>query len=236
MKKYTLDQLARMIDHTILKATATTDEIKTLCEEAKTYHFASACFNPVKSAVAGEVLAGTDIKACSVVGFPLGQNSIEVKVLETENALANGATEIDYVINISEAIEGNWDYIKREMEEIVAVCNKYHVLSKVIFENCYLTEDQKIKLCEIASVVKPSFIKTSTGTTSSGATVEDIALMSRLTPDCVEVKASGGVRTADNFLDMIKNGATRVGASAGIAIIEELKEKYFANGEEYLEI
>ena len=236
MTKYTLDQLTRMIDHTILKADATTADIKGLCEEAKAYHFASACFNPVKSSVAGLVLAGTDIKACSVVGFPLGQNTIEVKVFETENALKNGATEIDYVINVSEALEGNWDYIKQEMEEIVAVCNKAGVLSKVIFENCYLSKADIAKLCEIASVVKPSFVKTSTGTTSSGATVEDVAMMAKLTPDSVEVKASGGVRTADNFIDMIKAGATRVGASAGIAITEELKERFFANGEEYLEI
>ena len=236
MKKYTLDELARMIDHTILKATATTGEIKALCEEAKTYHFASACFNPVKASVAGPVLAGTDIKACSVVGFPLGQNTIEAKVFETENALQNGATEIDYVINISEALEGNWDYIKREMEAIVAVCRKHDALSKVIFENCYLTDEQKAKLCEIASLVKPSFVKTSTGTTSSGATTEDIALMRQLTPDEVGVKASGGVRTADIFLDMLKNGATRVGASAGIVITKELKERFFSNGEDYLEI
>lgn len=236
MAKYALDQLARMIDHTNLKAEALMADIETLCDEAKIYHFASACFNQVKSPVGGKCLEGTDIKACAVVSFPLGQTSIESKVFETENALQNGATEIDYVINISEAREGNWDYIKREMEEIVAVCNKHNAISKVIFENCYLTEDQKIKLCEIASVVKPSFVKTSTGTTSSGATVEDIKLMSTRTPDDVEVKASGGVRTADNFLDMLRNGATRVGASAGIAIIEELKERYFANGEEYLEI
>ena len=236
MAKYTLDQLTRMIDHTILRADATTVDIENLCNEAKKYHFASACFNPAKVSVAAPVLAGTDIKACSVVGFPLGQNTIEVKVFETETALANGATEIDYVINISEAKEGNWDYIKQEMEEIVAVCNKYKVLSKVIFENCYLTKDEIAKLCEIASEVKPSFVKTSTGTTSSGATVEDVALMAKMTPDEIGVKASGGVRTADNFIDMIKAGATRVGASAGVAIIEELKERYFANGEEYLEI
>ena len=236
MSKYTLNQLARMIDHTNLKADATTADIKALCDEAKKYHFASACFNQVKSSVAGKFLEGTDIKACAVVSFPLGQTSIESKVFETENAVQNGATEIDYVVNISEVREGNWDYIRREMEEIVAVCNKHSVLSKVIFENCYLTEDQKIKLCEIASVVKPSFVKTSTGTTTSGAIVEDIALMSKLTPDDVGVKASGGVRTADIFLDMLRNGATRIGASAGIAIIEELKERYFANGEEYLEI
>jgi len=236
MAKYTLDQLARMIDHTNLKADATTSDIKILCDEAKKYHFASAVFNQVKSSVGAKFLAGTDIKACAVISFPLGQTSIEAKVLETKDALQNGANEIDYVINISEAKEGNWDYIKREMEEIVAVCNKHNVISKVIFENCYLTKAEIAKLCEIASIVKPSFIKTSTGTAASGATIEDIAMMSKSTPDNVEVKASGGVRTADNFLDMLKNGATRIGASAGIPIVEELKERFFSNGEEYLEI
>ena len=236
MSKYTLDQLSRMIDHTNLKAEATTDDIKRLCDEAKEYHFASAVFNQVKSPIGAESLKGTDIKACAVISFPLGQTTIESKVFETENALQNGANEIDYVINISEAKEGNWDYIKREMEEIVAVCNKHNVISKVIFENCYLTKEQIAKLCEIASIVKPSFVKTSTGTAASGATVEDIALMSKLTPDDVEVKASGGVRTADDFLNMLRNGATRIGASAGIPIINEFKERFFANGEEYLEI
>ena len=236
MAKYTLDQLARMIDHTNLKADATTADIEKLCAEAKQYHFASACFNQVKSPVGGISLAGTDIKACAVISFPFGQTSIEAKVFETENALQNGANEIDYVINISAAREGNWDYIKREMEAVVAVCNKYDALSKVIFENCYLTENEKIKLCEIATIVKPSFVKTSTGTAISGATVEDIALMSRLTPDDVGVKASGGIRTAKTFIEMLRNGATRVGASAGIKIIEELKERYFVNGEEYLDV
>lgn len=236
MAKYTLNQLARMIDHTNLKADALTTDIETLCNEAKLYHFASACFNQVKASAAGSCLEGTDIKGCAVISFPLGQTSIESKVFETENALQNGATEIDYVINISEAREGNWDYITREMKEIVSVCNKHNVISKVIFENCYLTKDQKIKLCEIASIVKPSFIKTSTGTTSSGATKADVVMMSKLTPDDVEVKASGGVRSADTFLEMLRSGATRVGASAGITIIEELKEQFFANGEEYIEI
>ena len=236
MARYTLDQLARMIDHTNLKADATTADIMTLCDEAKKYHFASACFNQVKSSVGGKALAGTSIKAGCAIGFPLGQTSIESKVFETENALANGATEIDYVINISEAKEGNWDYIKCEMEKIVAVCRQHGVVSKVIFENCYLTKGELAKLCEIASIVKPNFVKTSTGMASSGATVEDVAMMAKLTPDDVEVKASGGVRTADDFLLMLKSGATRVGASAGIAIIEALKAKYFSKGEAYLEI
>jgi len=236
MAKYTLDQLARLIDHTNLKADATRADIEKLCAEAKQYRFASACFNQVKSAVGKKALAGTDIKACSVVGFPLGQTTIESKVFETKNALENGANEIDCVINISEAREGNWDYIKREMEAIVTICNQHGAHSKVIFENCYLTKDEIAKLCEIASVVRPSFVKTSTGTTSSGARAEDIALMSKLTPDDIGVKASGGIRTADTFINMIRNGATRVGASAGIAIIEEVKQRHFSNGEQYLEL
>ena len=236
MKKYTLAQLTSMIDHTNLKANATTDDIRQLCTEAKEYGFASACFNQVKSAVGGECLAETDIKACSVIGFPLGQTTIESKVFETKNALATGATEIDYVINISEAREGNWDYLEQEMTEIVAVCKEAGALSKVIFENCYLTKAEIAKLCEIASWVKPSFVKTSTGTTPSGATVEDVKMMAELTPDCVEVKASGGVRNADIFIEMLQVGATRVGASAGIAIVEELRERFFANGEEWLEV
>ena len=236
MAKYTLDQLAQMIDHTNLKADATTAMIEALCEEAKKYRFASACFNPVKAPIAGKILAGADIKACSVIGFPLGQASIRTKVFETEDALENGANEIDYVINVSAALEGNWDYLKREMEEIVAVCNKKGALSKVIFENHYLTTAEIAKLCEIASLVKPSFIKTSTGTTATGATVEDVALMSMLTPPEVEVKASGGIRTADTFLEMLRSGATRVGASASIAIMDELQERFFAGGEQYLEV
>jgi deoxyribose-phosphate aldolase len=234
--KYTLEQFARMIDHTNLKADALTSDIKTLCAEAKEYHFASTCVNQVKATITGRELEGTDIKSCSVVGFPLGQTSICMKVYETRDALDNGANEIDYVINIGEAREGNWDYIEQEMTEIVAVCNEAGALSKVIFENCYLTKDEIAKLCEIASRVKPSFVKTSTGTTASGATVEDVKMMAELTPDCVEVKASGGVRDADKFIEMLKAGATRVGASAGIAIIEELKERFFSNGEAYLEV
>jgi len=236
MAKYTLNQLAQMIDHTNLSATATTADIKNLCDEAKKYGFASAVFNQVKSPIGGKCLAGSDIKACAVIAFPLGQTSIEAKVFETENALANGASEIDYVINISEAREGNWDYLKREMEAIVAVCHQHNVVSKVIFENCYLSQAEITKLCEIASIVKPTFVKTSTGTTASGATVEDVLMMNKLTPSEVAVKASGGVRTADQFLEMLKHGATRIGASAGIAIVEELQSRYFSSGEEYLEI
>ncbi|MCL2559090.1 MAG: deoxyribose-phosphate aldolase [Turicibacter sp.] len=236
MAKYTLDQLARMIDHTNLKADALPADLEKLCEEAKQYHFAMVAINQIQSPTCAKFLAGTDIKVGAAIAFPLGQTSIEAKAFETDNALSIGASEIDYVIHIGKAREGDWDYIKREMEVVVEVCRKHDVISKVIFENCYLTDEQKIKLCEIASVVKPDFIKTSTGMATGGATLEDVALMRKHVSEEVQVKASGGVRTADMFLSMLRNGVTRVGSSSGIAIIEEIKERFFSNGEEYLEI
>ena len=236
MAKYTLDQLARMIDHTNLKADALASDIEKLCEEAKQYRFAMVAINQIQSPICAKLLEGTDIKVGAAIAFPLGQTSIEAKAFETDNALSIGASEIDYVIHIGKARAGDWEYIKREMEAVVEVCRKYNVISKVIFENCYLTEDQKIKLCEIASEVKPDFIKTSTGMASGGATLEDVALMRKHVSDDVQVKASGGIRIADMFLDMLRSGVTRVGTSSGIDIIEEIKERFFSNGEEYLEL
>jgi len=236
MAKYTLDQLAHMIDHANLKADVKASDLEKLCEEAKQYHFAMVAINQIQSPICAKLLAGTDIKVGAAIAFPFGQTSIEAKVFETDNALSIGASEIDYVIHIGKACEGDWDYIKREMLAVVEVCRKYNVISKVIFENCYLTEDQKIKLCEIASEVKPDFIKTSTGAASGGATLADVKLMRKYVSDDVQVKASGGIRTADEFLDMIRNGVTRIGSSSGIAIIEEIKERFFTNGEMYLEL
>jgi len=236
MTKYTLDELCRMIDHTNLNADALEADMEKLCEEAKQYHFSMVAINQVQSEICAKFLVGTDIQIGAAIAFPLGQTSIEAKVFETENALKNGATEIDYVIHIGKAREGDWDYIEREMQAVVEVCRKHNVISKVIFENCYLTDAQKIKLCEIASAVKPDFIKTSTGMASSGATLEDVALMRKHVSEDVEVKASGGVRTADMFLNMLRKGVTRVGSSSGIAIIEEIKERFFSSGEVYLEL
>jgi len=236
MAKYTLDQLARMIDHTNLKADALDADLEKLCEEAKKYHFAMVAINQIQSPICAKFLADTDIKVGAAIAFPLGQTSIEAKVFETDNALNIGASEIDYVLHIGKVREGDWDYIKREMTAVVDVCRKHGVISKVIFENCYLTDAQKIKLCEIASDVKPDFIKTSTGTAAGGATLADVTLMRKYVSSDVQVKASGGVRTADQFLAMLKCGVTRVGSSSGIAIIEEIKTRYFSNGEAYLEI
>lgn len=163
MKRYTLDDLARLVDHTNLRADATRADMEKLCDEARRYHFRMVAINSVQSRLCAELLAGTDIHVGAAIGFPLGQTSIAVKVFETRDAIASGATEIDYVVNLTEVKAGNWDYVRDEMDGIVSACNETAVPSKVIFENCLLTRDEKISLCEIASEVLPAFVKTSTG-------------------------------------------------------------------------
>jgi len=234
--KYTLPELSRMIDHTNLKTDAKVADMEKLCSEAKMYNFAMVAINQVQSANCARLLKGSDVEVGAAIAFPLGQTSIESKIFETANALENGATEIDYVIHVGMVKDGNWDYIKKEMQGIVDICKKNNVISKVIFENHYLTTEEKIKLCEIANEVKPDFIKTSTGMAPTGATEQDIALMRKHANDEIQVKASGGVRNADLFLAMLKNGATRVGTSSGISIINEIKERYFNDNQEFLEL
>ncbi len=223
MKTYTLDQLARFIDHTNLKANVTREDMIQLCNEAKTYHFKMVAINQVQSKLCATLLTNTDIHVGAAIGFPLGQTSIKAKCFETEDAIAQGATEIDYMINITELKAKNYEYVKQEMQAIVDICKKHEIPSKVIFENCYLTKEEIIKVAEIAAFVKPTFIKTSTGFGTSGATVEDVKLMKDVVQDKVEVKAAGGIRDVDTFFAMIQAGATRIGTSAGIAIIEALK-------------
>lgn len=241
-KRYTIDDLARLVDHTNLHADATAADMKKLCDEARQYHFKMVAINSGQSARCSALLEGTDIHTGAAIGFPLGQTSIAAKVFETRDAIANGANEIDYVVNLTEVKDGNWAYVQDEMERIVAVCREESegrqepIPCKVIFENCLLTDDEKIKLCEIASVVKPTFIKTSTGFSTGGATVEDVRLMRSHVSDDVQVKAAGGIRTADAFLDMIRAGATRIGCSAGIPIIEELRRRFAEEGIESIEL
>lgn len=224
MKNYSLRDLSRLIDHTNLKPDATTAMMKKLCQEASDYHFKMVAINQVQSKLCAELLRDTDVDIGAAIAFPLGQTTIESKCFETKNAIEIGATEIDYVINISELKAGNLNYIEREMSEIVKICRQYNVTSKVIFENCYLTDEEKIALCQIAVKVKPDFIKTSTGFGPSGATLEDVKLMKQHVGDVVKVKAAGGIRNADTFKKMIAAGAERIGTSAGIAIIEEIKK------------
>ena len=236
MSTWTLDELARLVDHTNLHADATEQDMIKLCDEAKRYHFKMVAINQVQSHFCSQQLAGTDIDTGAAIAFPLGQTSIAAKVFETRDALVNGANEIDYVVNLTQVKQGNWDYVADEMRQIVAVCNEAGVPSKVIFETCYLTTAEKIRLCQIAREVRPTFVKTSTGFGTAGATVEDVALMHEHVGDEVLVKAAGGIRDADTFLAMVRAGARRIGTSAGVAIIEELAQRMEAAGVTSIEL
>lgn len=220
--KITLEQLANMIDYTNLKPNADEAAFEKLCAEAKKYHFKMVAINGSQIMRCKKFLKDSDVHVGAAIGFPLGQTTIECKVFETEDAIKKGADEIDYVINIAELKNKNFDYVKNEMEQIVAVCKKAGVISKVIFENCYLTEAEKIFLCETAKIVKPDFIKTSTGLAIGGATAEDVSLMKSIVKDEVKVKAAGGIRSLEQALIMIEAGAERIGTSNGIEIVEGL--------------
>ena len=213
---------SKYIDHTILKATATYDDILNLCSEANKYHFASVCVNPSNVAFAHKLLAGTDVLTCTVVGFPLGATPSDVKAYETTRAIADGADEIDMVINIGMAKAGNWDYVYEDIKAVVDAANG--VLVKVIIETCYLTDEEKVECCKAAVRAEADFVKTSTGFGTGGATKEDIALMRKTVGPEMGVKASGGVRSYEDLMTMVEAGATRIGASAGIAIMEKAKE------------
>lgn len=235
-KRYTLDDLAYMVDHTNLHADATEQDMRKLCDEAKRYHFHMVAINPVQSAFCSRELAGTDIHTGAAIGFPLGQLSIAAKVFETTDALGAGANEIDYVVNLTQVKAGRWSYIEEEMAAIVDVCKAAGVPSKAIFECCLLTEEEKLGLCEVARKVEPTFVKTSTGFSTGGATVADVRLMKANVGENVQVKAAGGIRDADTFLDMVRAGATRIGCSASVAIIEEIGRRMAADGVDAYEL
>ncbi len=236
MSTWTLDDLARLVDHTNLHADATEDDMATLCDEAKRYHFRMVAINQVQARFCSRYLERTDIHTGAAIAFPLGQTSIAAKVFETRDALAQGANEIDYVVNLTQVRQHNWEYVEDEMRQIVAACNEAGVPSKVIFENCYLTRDEKIRLCQIAREVRPTYIKTSTGFGTGGATVEDVALMHEHVGDEVLVKAAGGIRDAETFLAMVRAGARRIGTSAGVTIMEELRERMETEGVDSFEL
>ncbi|MDD3107126.1 MAG: deoxyribose-phosphate aldolase [Bacilli bacterium] len=203
----------RLIDHTLLKAFATTDDIKTLCAEAKEFHFKSVCVNPAFVKIAATLLANTDTEVCTVIGFPLGANSIATKVFETQDSILSGATEIDMVINIGKAKEHDFAYIEQEISEVVMAAQGK--LVKVIMETCYLADEEKIAVCQAATKAKANFVKTSTGFGTGGATVSDVKLMRKHIASNMEVKASGGIKTKDDLEQMVQAGATRIGTSAG---------------------
>lgn len=217
--------LAGMIDQTLLKPFATLDQFEAFCRQADEYGFKMVAINSAMTHICKDFLKDSQVLVGAAIGFPLGQTTIEDKVFETRNAILEGADEIDYVVNLVQLKSGNVDYVKREMEEIVAVCRRYGKTSKVIFENCYLTDEEKEMLCRIALEVRPDFIKTSTGFGTGSATVEDVRLMKRMVGDQIGIKAAGGMRTLDDALAMIEAGATRLGTSAGVAIVDEFRAR-----------
>ncbi|MGO1857741.1 deoxyribose-phosphate aldolase [Ancrocorticia populi] len=219
----TPEQLAGMIDHTQLKADATKEQFTKLCDEAREYGFAMVAINPYPVAQCKKQLEGSGVHVGAAIGFPLGQVTIEDKVAESQRAIANGADEIDYVINITELKAGNLSYLEDEMRQIVGVCREQGALSKVIFENCYLTDDEKRQAATIAKKVRPDFIKTSTGFGSGGATLEDVKLMKSVVGDAVQVKAAGGIRELEDALAFIDAGVTRLGTSAGVKLVDALR-------------
>ncbi len=214
--------IAKYIDHTILKPEATVEDVKKLCKEAKEYNFVSVCVNGCYAKLVSTELMGTDVKTCVVVGFPLGAMTKEAKAFETNQAIENGATEIDMVINVGALKDKNYSLLKEDIEAVVNAA-KGKALVKVIIETCLLTDEEKVKACEIAKEVKADFVKTSTGFSTGGATKEDIALMRKTVGPDLGVKASGGVRDFKAAMDMINAGASRIGASASISIVSESK-------------
>ncbi|MGE7807820.1 deoxyribose-phosphate aldolase [Lysinibacillus capsici] len=212
---------ARMIDHTLLKAEATKEQIEKLCAEAKQFNFASVCVNPTWVKRSSELLQGTDVLVCTVIGFPLGANTPAVKAFEAKDAIANGAKEVDMVINIGALKDKNYDLVQADIAAVVEAA-KDSALVKVIIESCLLTDEEKMKACELAVAAGADYVKTSTGFSTGGATAEDIALMRKTVGPELGVKASGGVRSLEDMKKMVEAGATRIGASSGVAIMNGL--------------
>lgn len=210
--------LNKMIDHTILKADAKREDVVRYCKEAREYDFMSVCVNSCHVKTVKKELEGSDVKVCCVVGFPLGAMATEAKAFETKYCVENGADEIDMVINIGGLKDKDYDLVRRDIEEVVKAANGKVV--KVIIETCLLDEEEKKKACEIAKEAKAHFVKTSTGFSTGGAKVEDIRLMKSVVGDELKVKASGGVRTKEDAMNMIDAGASRIGASSGINIVK----------------
>ena len=216
-----MNNISSMIDHTILKADATREMVKTLCEEAIEYKFAAVCVNPYHVEYCSELLKNSDVKVATVIGFPLGANTRETKAFETIDSINKGADEVDMVINIGALKDKNYDLVKEDIESVVKAANGKAIV-KVIIETSLLTEEEKAKACELSLEAKADFVKTSTGFSTGGATVEDVKLMKSIVGNNMEIKASGGVRDLETAKSMIEAGATRLGTSSGIKIVKQI--------------
>ncbi len=219
-----IDQdVARFIDHTLLKPEACAKQITQLCQEAIHFNFASVCVNPTYVRLCSQLLYGTDVKTCTVIGFPLGANTPEVKSYETRQAIHDGATEVDMVINIGALKSGDYGLVERDIAMVTRTAHRHSAICKVIIETAKLTNEEKVIACELAKAAGADYIKTSTGFGGGGATVEDVALMRQVVGPAMGVKASGGVRNAADAKNMLAAGATRLGASAGVKIVKEVR-------------
>ncbi len=216
-------ELNKYIDHTLLKPEATKEQITKLCQEARQYDFASVCVNTCYVPLAKELLAGSDVKVCCVVGFPLGAMDTVSKAFEAKTAVANGAREVDMVINIGALKDKDYDYVTKDIAAVVEASKP--AIVKVIIEACLLTDEEKVEACKCSMNAKAEFVKTSTGFSTHGATPEDVALMKKTVGNVCKVKAAGGVRSYDDAMKMIEVGADRLGCSAGIKVMEEAKAR-----------
>ena len=213
--------VASMIDHTLLKPDATRKDVETLCREAAEFSFASVCVNPTWIATCAQLLRGSNVRVCSVVGFPLGATTADTKHYETRRVIFDGAREVDMVINVGALKSGDLRTVERDIEAVTAPCRDSGVVSKVIIETSLLTDEEKITACTLAKAAGADFVKTSTGFSTGGATAADVALMRRVVGEEMGVKASGGVRDLEGLKAMVAAGATRIGASAGVRIVQE---------------
>lgn len=216
-------ELNKYIDHTLLKPEATKEQITKLCEEARQYDFASVCVNTCYVPLAKQLLAGSDVKVCCVVGFPLGAMDTVSKAFEAKTAVENGAQEVDMVINIGALKDKDYNYVTKDIAAVVEASKP--AIVKVIIEACLLTDEEKVEACKCSMNAKAEFVKTSTGFSTHGATPEDVALMKKTVGNVCKVKAAGGVRSYDDAMKMIEAGADRLGCSAGIKVMEEAKAR-----------
>ena len=209
----------KMIDHTVLKADTPLETVKRICDEAMEYGFASVCINPCHVAYCADYLKDSDVNVCTVIGFPLGANTSAVKAFETKDAIANGADEIDMVMNIGALKDKNYDLVRNDVKAVVEAANG--TLVKVILETCLLTEDEIKKVCELCVEAKADYVKTSTGFSTRGATIEDVQIMKAAVQGKAKVKAAGGVRTHEDMVKIVEAGADRIGTSAGCSLVDK---------------
>lgn len=226
--EFTLLDMSKMIDHSLLRPTLTWEDLEAGCKLARDNNCASACVMPFYLKRCAEVLAGSGVAPSTTIGFPHGGHTTSVKAAEAEQALADGCEELDMVVNISRVLSGDWDYVRQDIQAVIAPAHAAGQKVKVIFENCYLNDDQKIRLCEICTELNADWVKTSTGYGTGGATHEDLKLMRKYSGDHVQVKAAGGVRDLDAMLAVRALGVSRIGATATVAILEEFKRRQAA--------